>query len=179
MKVGLTTVVDKVAKTVEAIGYLASRRVMVGVTGEKAGRRDGSIDNASLAYIHENGAPEVGIPARPFLRPGVQDVQPRIVSYLNQAMTAALDGNKGKVERIYNAVGLVAQNSIRGKITAGLSPPLADSTLRARARRGRKGAKLELKSRAGGAAPGIVYAKPLLDTGQLRAAITYVVRTVR
>lgn len=168
MKVGLTTVVDKVAKTIEALGYLQSRRVMVGVPGEKAGRREGKIDNASLAYIHENGAPEVGIPARPFLVPGVRDVQPRIVGYLNQAMTAALDGDKGKVERTLNAVGLVAQNSVRGKITAGLSPPLKPATIAARRRR--------FKGRKAMVAADV---KPLLDTGQLRASITYVVRTVR
>jgi hypothetical protein len=68
------------------------------------------------------------------------------------------------------------QNAVRTKITDGPFAPLADSTLRARARRGRKGAVAELKSRAQGNAPNNANAKPLIDTGQLRKSITYVVR---
>lgn len=54
--------------------------------------------------------------------------------------------------------------------------PLADSTVEARARRGRKGAKAELARRAAGELPGTDLVKPLIDTGQYRRAITHVVR---
>lgn len=54
--------------------------------------------------------------------------------------------------------------------------PLADSTVEARARRGRKGAKAELARRAAGESPGTELVKPLIDTGQYRRAITHVVR---
>ncbi len=54
--------------------------------------------------------------------------------------------------------------------------PLADSTVEARARRGRKGAKAELARRAAGESPGTDLVKPLIDTGQYRRAITHVVR---
>ncbi|HCN2843789.1 TPA: hypothetical protein N6R16_004997, partial [Escherichia coli] len=49
-------------------------------------------------------------------------------------------------------------------------------TVEARARRGRKGATLELARRVAGESPGTDLAKPLIDTGQYRRAITHVVR---
>ena len=61
-------------------------------------------------------------------------------------------------------VGLTAQNSVRRVINAGVAPPLAASTLRSR--RTRKVAK-----RTGTVA--------LIDTGQLRNSITYVIRPKR
>ncbi|MBX4298880.1 hypothetical protein K4H04_24285, partial [Mycobacterium tuberculosis] len=63
---------------------------------------------------------------------------------------------------------------MRAKITEGPFVPLAAATLRARARRGRSGAAKELASRAAGNAPDNSNAKPLIDTGQYRQAITYV-----
>lgn len=62
-----------------------------------------------------------------------------------------------------------------GTFATGFTP-LADSTVEARARRGRKGATLELARRAAGESPGTDLAKPLIDTGQYRRAITHVVR---
>ncbi len=54
--------------------------------------------------------------------------------------------------------GLMGQDAVRGKITSGPFVPLAPATLRARKAKGRTGEK------------------PLIDTGQLRAAYTYVIR---
>src|SRR5260363_213287 len=62
------------------------------------------------------------------------------------------------------------------KMTEGPFKPRAESTLQARARRGRIGAAIELERRRRGHTPENANAKPLIDTGQLRKSITYVVR---
>jgi hypothetical protein len=179
MKSGLHTLVDNVARFADGIDKLANTRVMVGVPAEKGSRKDGGpINNAALAYIHENGAPEAGIPARPFLKPGIQTKDAEIEAGLVKTGRAALDGNPGAVDRGFNAVGLIGQNAVRAKITEGPFQPLSEATLRARAARGRKGAIQELANRKAGMAASNDLAKPLIDTGQMRNALTYVIRKV-
>lgn len=161
MKSGLHTLVDNVAKATAGIAALATTRVMVGVPAEKGARQDGEpITNAALAYIHENGAPEVGIPERPFLKPGIDAKKDEITAGLEKTGKAALDGDPGKVDRGFNAVGLIGQNAVRAKINEGPFTPLAEATLAARRARGRTGDK------------------PLIDKGELRNSLSYVVRKV-
>ena len=159
MKPGLQTLVDNVARFTAGIERLASTRVMVGVPAEKGSRQDGEpINNAALAYVHENGAPEAGIPARPFLKPGIADKQTEIAAALEKTGRAAMDGKPEVVDRGFNIVGLIGQNAVRAKINDGPFTPLAEATLAARRARGRTGTK------------------PLIDTGQLRNSLTYVIR---
>ena len=84
-----------------------------------------------------------------------------------------------------NRAGLAAQNAIRGVITEGIPPPLKPETIKNRARaRGtksmRKGEKEYMKRIAEGATPAEAQASvgitPLVNTGQLRNSITYVVK---
>lgn len=179
MKSGLQILVDNVAKATAGIAMLATTRVMVGIPAEKGSRKDGEpINNAALAYIHENGAPEAGIPERPFLKPGVADKRAEITAMLEKTGQAALEGNPGKVDRGFHATGLIGQAAVRNRVNEGPFQPLADATVEARARRGRKGAKQEMANRRAGMAPGTDLAKPLIDTGQMRNALTYVVRKV-
>jgi hypothetical protein len=161
MKPGLQTIVDNVAKVAAGIATLSSTRVMVGVPAEKGARKDGSpISNAGLAYVHENGAPEAGIPARPFLKPGIEAKQSEITAALEKTGKAALDGNLAGADRGFNITGLIGQNAVRAKINEGVPPPLKPATLAARRARGRTGDK------------------PLIDTGALRNSLTYVIRKV-
>jgi hypothetical protein len=160
-KNGLTTIFDDTAKVIDGIAKLTTTRVMVGVPAEKGGRRDGEpINNAALLYIHEHGAPEAGIPARPTLMPGIQSAQKDINSGLEKTGKAALDGRPEAVDRGLTAVGLKAQSAIRAKFGSDELAPLAASTLEARRARGRTGDK------------------PLLDTGQLRNSVNFVIRKV-
>jgi hypothetical protein len=78
MKTGLTIVRDNLSKVSKSIDALGRSRVMVGVPADKASRSGDTINNAALAYIQENGAPEVNIPPRPFMKPGIATVQPQI-----------------------------------------------------------------------------------------------------
>ncbi len=156
---------DDSARIVAAIRALASKRVMVGVPAGEALRKPeagepSTVNNAMLAYIHENGCPAAHIPPRPFLKPAVTALQPEIERGLKNAAALALKGDEAGVDKALHGLGLIAQAAVRNKINEGIPPPLAESTLRARRARGRTGTK------------------SLIDTGQLRNAITYVIRKV-
>lgn len=153
--------VDDVAKVLASIQGLANKQVLVGIPASKAERKEGDdepINNAQLGYIHEYGAPASNIPARPFLNPGVARAQESINNHLKKAAKAAMDGNSEKVDVELNATGLIAQAGARNEIASGNLAPLAPATIAARRRNGR------------------TEDDPLVDTGQLRASITYVIR---
>lgn len=158
--------VDRVRK------FATWQRLLIGIPAEKAARSDGDINNAELGYIHEYGAPEANIPARPFLMPGMEAAEAMIVDELAKALTkgitlAAVQGDVSAGQAALtdglNRAGLKAVSIIQGRITAGLSPPLAERTVYARLHR--------KKNRRSG--PDM---KPLIDTGKLLASITYVIR---
>lgn len=163
MKPGVRVVRDNSAAVLASIQAMAKRVVVVGVTQEKDIRKadgtyKGPIGNAGLAYVHETGSPRANVPARPFLKPGVAAAGPQAAKALGQAAGASFT-DKGALDRGLNAAGLIAQASVKKTIVAGEGfEPLAESTIRARQRRG------------------IESEKPLIRTGQLVGSITYAVR---
>lgn len=166
MKPGLKITRDDLGNVLAGVRSLTERQVLVGVPAAKAPReaeelKGQPINNAALAYIHEFGAPAANIPARPFLVPGVESVEDEIAARYKRAAEVAISDNTDRaavIDRAHHAVGLTAQAAVRRKITDGPFTPLAPSTLAARRARGVK------------------RTKPLIDTGQLRAAQTYVIR---
>jgi hypothetical protein len=178
------------AEIQESMERLLTSEVLVGFP-EDGTPRDKEEDekgepptNAVLGYIHDNGAPEVNIPARPFMQPGIMAVENELADLLGKTMKAILKGGgDDMVELGLTRVGFKAMNSIKRTINAGVPPPLSDATLINRMRKGRrdgagarKGAARELDRRWDGQAPSVEFAKPLVDTGQLRNAVTYVIR---
>lgn len=162
-----------------SIRLLATVEVLVGVPEATTNNRedDGTgLTNAALAYIHDTGMPEQNIPARSFMRPALEENAEVIERSLVGIARRVLHGNPGAVEQGYQILGLKISSAIRNKIDDGVPPPLADRTLRARARKGRKGAQAELDRRAQGEVPGTDLAKPLVDTGEMRKSITYAIR---
>lgn len=196
MRDGRTKVIVKgkgMEQVMEDIQALLALEVVVGFpdfTGEReaaaddAGDQKKDLTNPQLAYIHDNGAPEANIPARPFMEPGIEAVQPELERKLSATMRAVLKGGgMDKVKQGLAQVGLTAALSIRNTINEGIPPPLSDYTLRQRMNNGRKngggarkGAQLELVNRKYGMEPSTQLAKPLVDTGQLRNAVTYEIR---
>ncbi|MCY1326434.1 hypothetical protein D9M68_743710 [compost metagenome] len=170
--------VDRLKQVLQSISGLVDKQVLVGIPDSTAGRKDDGepLSNAEIGYIQETGSPANNLPARPFLVPGVAAAQSKTLPQLQKATEAALDGDIDGMQRRLSSAGLVAQSSVRKRINSGITPALSEATLRERARRGRNGAKEELARRAAGEKPGIELAKPLIDTGQLRNAITYVIR---
>lgn len=172
-------------KMLQGLSVLTDVEVLVGFPEDTSGRDGGEgaeqgITNAALAYIHDNGMPEQNIPQRAFMGPALEESGPALEVKLAQILKAVIrkGGDVSTVEAGMHQVGLIAKLAIQNKINEGIPPPLADSTLMKRAAKGRKGAALELKLRRKGlAAPSSVLAKPLVDTGQMRNATNYAIRS--
>lgn len=179
---------DRVPQLLRVIEDLTKSDLLVGVPGNTAPREappggHAPMNNATLAYIHEFGLPEHNLPARPFLRPGIEGAIPAIVTRLRAGAKKALanlDDHEGGIKAL-EAAGLTAQNAVRAYINRGVPPPLAMSTLlkRQAERPNRKGPGLEIARRIATGVEGTDLVKPLVDTGQLRNSITYVIRPRR
>lgn len=176
MKSGVTVRTDNTQAIFDALRAISKKDVLVGIPAEDSQREDVPFGNAGIGYINEKGSPAQNIPARPHLQPGVKSVEDQTIPLLKAAAQAALDGNMSGADRALNQAGTVAANGVKRYMTITGFTPLAESTLEARAARGRKGAAKELASRAAGNPPDNANARPLIDTGQYRRAITSVVR---
>ncbi|EAA5836774.1 hypothetical protein T071_01200 [Salmonella enterica subsp. enterica] len=187
MKSGVTIRADNAQSILDALKSLTKKDVLVGIPAEDSDRDDVPFGNAGIGYINEYGSPAQNIPPRPHLVPGVKSVEDQTMPQLKAAAQAALEGDASGAERALNQAGSLAANGVRRYMTITGLTPLADSTVEARARRGRKGAKAELARRS---ADGRLNAinpdsgqlisnenvRPLIDTGQYRRSITHVVR---
>ena len=114
------------------------------------------INNASLLFIHTHGSALNNIPARPVIEPANQDPENRkpIVAELAAAAKAMANGDPVKGRQHLRRAGIVAANAARAWFTNprnGWAPNTAE-TIRC------KGSD-----------------KPMIDTEQMRRAITSVV----
>ncbi|MEY4548250.1 MAG: hypothetical protein RL685_4445 [Pseudomonadota bacterium] len=98
-------------------------------------------DGAATGYEHP------GIPQRSFIRAWFDESQELIVATL-QSQLALVVAGKLSAEQAAERIGLVFEGSVKQRISRGIPPPNARSTIE------RKGSS-----------------KPLIDTGQLRNAI--------
>lgn len=176
MKSGLTVRADKAQSVLDSLRTLTRKDVLVGIPEDENAREEGEFGNAAIGYINENGSPAQNIPARPHLKPGVTSVQDQALMHLKAAAQKAMEGDETGALSSLDRAGTVAANGVKRYMTITGFTPLADSTIAARARRGRKGAIAEQASRAAGNAPDNSNARPLIDTGEYRRAITHVVR---
>lgn len=163
-----------------AVSALTEKDVYIGVPAENAGQRSGGINNAELSWLHEFGAPAAGIPARPHLLPGVEDIRGEAVEILKDAAKKALDGKESAVESALNRIGLLGQNAVRARFQNNDWPPLKDATLDAAPLKKDDEGNV-LKDKKGNARRGKSRREkgrinPLLDTGQLMKSHTYVIR---
>lgn len=176
-----------------AVANLTGQDVFIGVPADDDERGDikkkdhgaharasHGINNAELSYIHEFGAPAAGIPARPHLIPGIEEIVPEAADELRAAASAAFKGNEQAVEAALNKVGMLGQNAVRAKFQDNDWPPLADKTLNYQPLRkddqgnvikDKKGQPKRGKSRREQG-----KLNPLLVTGQLMKSHTYVIR---
>lgn len=151
--------VDKMASIIKAINELGAKDVLVGIPEGNTDRKSGDpATNAVIGYVQEFGSPANNIPARSFLIPGVQDIQKPAADRLKVAAQRALSGDLSQAEKQLHAAGLMGQNSARAKINSNIQPKLSERTLAARRARG------------------VTRENTLVDSGQLRNAITYVIR---
>ena len=115
-----------------------------------------SVNNAQLLYIHSKGSPARNIPARPVIEPAISapDNKKAIAYELANAARASLEGKP--VTRHLQRAGIAGMNASKAWFTDSRNnwAPHKPSTIKA------KGSD-----------------KPLIDTGALRASITYVVKS--
>jgi len=148
-------------KAIEAaLKELESTQVLVGIPEDESMRQDGQISNAALMYIHTNGSPMQGIPARPVIEPALEDSKEQHGKLMGEAVKAAMNGNVTLMHEYLEKAGLAGQSAAKNWFTnpnngfAPLNPETAK-------RKEKKGATIE---------------RPLIDTGALMNAITYVMR---
>lgn len=149
---------DETLKAVEAaVKELKQHDVLVGIPQEKSSRKGskGKATNAELLFIHTNGSPIRGIPPRPVLQPAIENDKERIGEMLGKAVDKAVSG---KTEEILPALNRAGEHGARVCKAWFVNEkngwkPNNPQTLKHK------------KS-----------TKPLIDTGEMRKSITYVVR---
>ena len=154
----------------KVLAQLKKKAVYVGIPKENSKRDDGEMTNASLLMIHSKGSPLRHLPARPVIEPAIEDEtnKAKISRQLIAAVNKGLNGDQAGFITGLNAAGLQAQNVCREwfKNPKNGWDPLAESTKNAKIRKYGKGKKkIDTSS--------II---PLVDTGEMRKAITYVLR---
>jgi len=121
---------------------------------KKAAEND--INNAELLFIHTKGSPKRHIPARPVLQPAVaaDGNRQKIGNQIAASCKASLAGDKPLSRQRMGKAALAGQNAARGWFTDPRNAwaPNTPETIR------RKGS-----------------ARPLIDTGAMRAAIQGIV----
>lgn len=152
---------DRAQAIQAAIRQMTTDKVMVGIPRETSDRDDGELNNATRGFVHEYGAPEQNIPARPFLMPGIRDAEEAIVKQLRAGAKKTLTGDLSAANAALVGAGLKAVEGVVEKITNGPFVPLAPMTLEKRKARGHLGES------------------PLIDFGEMRRAVTYAIRRSR
>lgn len=185
MAKAVTVVKDNVAKVFKDIEALVGKQVLVGIPDSGQNHRDDEpVNNATIGYVMEFGSPLHNVPARAFLIPGVQKARAPALVQLRQAADAALKGDTTGMLQALNRAGIVASNEVKLQINSNIPPPLKPGTIRNRHRgrdtkiRESEQVYLDLVSKGvePGAAQNEVGIVALVNTGQLRNSITYVVR---
>jgi len=147
----------------ETIARFKKDSVLVGIP-EADNSRSGETDigNAAILAINHFGSEEAHIPPRPVLTTGIRNAQDAIADEFKNAAVQALTKGPEALTKYYERAGTIASNSCKKVINdqEGLAKP-SPATLRARKYLTDAGFKGE---------------KSLLVTGQLRNAITYVVK---
>lgn len=171
----------------DSIRRLARKRLLVGIPMEAdqltATRVGGTtFGNVSRGYVFEFGSPATNMPARPHLVPGVQKAMSDIEPRLRAAAQAALTGDDSGVDGYLGQAGQSAVNSVKGLITAKLSPDIQPASYlqritghsgRQRRARRRGQSMMELARQEAS------QATPLVDTGNYRDSIQWVIRDRR
>lgn len=154
----------------DIISRFKNDAVLIGIPEEESNRsatpgKDGkeepagNFGNAAILAYNHFGDEERKVPPRRVLSIGMAAAQDQLAEEMKKAAKAALTQGFGAVDQYYNRAGLIASNACKKVINSQteLKAP-APSTLRARKKAGFKGNKT------------------LIVTGQLRNAITYVIR---
>jgi phage gpG-like protein len=146
-------IVKRLKQVMKRAEQLNRIQLVVGIPSDENSRKESTgITNAELGVIHEFGAPEKGIPERSFMRSTASEEAENFGKLSKSRVAEFLKGQKSAHDAFAD-VGAYLQGKIVEKITDGDFVTNKEETVKRK------------KS-----------SKPLIDTGQLRASITYEVR---
>ena len=133
------------------------KTVRVGVLSDSPKReRDGETGALSLvevAAVHEFGAPSAGVPQRSFVRATV-DAESAEITRLQETLGAQMLNGQVTEDQALSLIGAKVASMMQARITTNIPPPLKPETV------DRKGSSVAL-----------------VDTGQLKASITFAVES--
>lgn len=139
-----------------ALAKIQKAQVYVGIPEAETGRDESGVTNAGLMYIHTHGSPLQHIPPRPVIEPALAapDNKENITQELSDAARSVLGEKAGEAKQHLRRAGMLGRNAAIRWFTDHRNgwPPDSPATVAA------KGSD-----------------RPLIDTGQLRRSITYVV----
>jgi hypothetical protein len=182
----LKVTVDRTDEINEICKRFRRDSVLVGIPQQET-KRDGPepINNAALLAINEYGSPARNIPPRPVMKIGIRNAQKDIAEQFKLAMLGAFKTGISVLSTYYNRAGIIASTSVKKVINAqeGIAPP-SPTTLAIRRAGGFHnwigfGANLDplsFRNKDVKDVGGFLGTKALIVTGQMRNAITYVVK---
>lgn len=146
-------IVKRLKEVMRRAEQLNRMQLVVGIPSDENSRDESTgITNAELGAIHEFGVPEKNIPERSSMRSTASEESQNLGRLAKIQISECLRGETSAHDA-FATVGAYLQGKIVDKITDGDFEPNTEATVKRK------------KS-----------SKPLIDTGQLRGAITYEVR---
>lgn len=165
-------------QVMEDLKRVAEAGIYVGIPESNAPRAEGEMNNAALLFIHTNGSPVRGIPARPLIEPALRDPEndAKIAEDLAEISRLILDGKYSQARKMMEITGQDATAMIDDWFESPKNnwPPNKDSTVKAKLRKTGKSLKERNKLFEKYQAGKVGINTPLIDTGALRRSITYV-----
>lgn len=131
------------------VGYFGNATHKPSITEGSGGQEKSSISISDLAAVHELG---LGVPKRAFIGPSLKKNRVKYLKYAGKQITPIIRG-KRSMNTAWQGLGLMAVADIQEYMVTAEFTALAPETIK------RKGSS-----------------KPLIDTGQMRQAITYRVK---
>ena len=171
----------------EAMGTLENAKVYVGIPEAETNRESqkDEVTNAGLLFIHTNGSPIRHIPARPVIEPSIEANHEPLEQGLHATADYVLDGKKAEANQMLKKVGTLGANGAKKWFTDPRNGWRQNSpeTIRRKlskltGKRLRKALDVlnsvsENMPLVGTTALDEINT-PLIDTGQMRRAITWV-----
>lgn len=144
------------------------------------------VTNAGLMYIHTNGSPKRHIPARPVIEPSIEANRKNLEAGLAKVIDAEFAGDKALAETLLRRVGQMGSNGAKRWFTDPRNGWKQNSPLTIRRKLGTLGGKklkgaLKILNSVQEHMPLVGTTAldeintPLIDTGELRRSITFVV----
>ncbi len=164
-KPSLKVTSDFTDKFKETMSRFKHDAVLVGIPEEKTTRKDDApMGNAAILALNHFGSPAQNIPARPVLSIGMRNAKDEVAEQMKLAAREALTQGPRALEYRYDRAGFIAAAACKRVINEqdSIQEP-SPATLRARKYLTKAGFKGE---------------KALLVTGQVRNAITHIVRSI-